>query len=172
MDESHIMFGKEGRRSGESLARLVAIRVNTLLRYLKKHDKQVIQCPALFPYIHLISAQTNRFLAVVMVRNTKDIFQSALRGRGSKTQVRSDSELLERGLVRYPDHSDEVHRLFDECADRGAVGEFIPRLYYSMWDRHYRGCCEFLELGYESMSSHPLWISQDDRPKTPLWYKD
>lgn len=97
----------------------------------------VIQCPSMMIRTHCVPDDV---LVIVMQRNIEDIIASQQRINWSEAD-----EFIE--LRRY-----------------GLEEGVISEIKYSYWNLHkHEGPRFFLEIEYESMKGHPMWVDQEKR---------
>jgi len=105
------------------------------LRKIFKRGDIVVQCPAISAWIQDFSA--NDTLIIFMMRDIDDILASQKRiGWGDKTE-----------LSKY-----------------GKKRGVISKIKYDVWEKEQKPKVEnWLEVEYESLSGHPLWIAKNKR---------
>ncbi len=110
------------------------------IEIIKNHQKYVIHAPAMAPYIHEMPG-----IIVFMNRNIKDIIRS---------QRRVDWK--EHGL-----HAGSIERTKYFEGDTEPSAQIKIRT----WQTHQRILLETraIDLDYESLKYHPLWVNQEDR---------
>jgi len=95
----------------------------------------VIQCPAMCRFIHNFAGE--EVLVVMMVRDIAGII-------ASQKRIDWDAETIE--MVRY--------QVFDRP---------IAQTKYEFWETQKTGIQNYLEMEYESLASHPLWVPKEER---------
>jgi hypothetical protein len=95
----------------------------------------VIQCPACCRFIHNFGAQNN--LIVMMKRNRDDIIAS---------QQRISWEW------------EKVEQIYYQNFDTP-----IAQLKYEFWEYQKKYVDHYLELNYEDLADHPLWVPKEER---------
>ena len=105
------------------------------LREILKKDKIVIQCPGVSAWIQKFSSEDT--LIIFMKRDTEDILASQKRiNWQQKTEV----------------------------SKYNRSGGIICLIKYDEWERQQRPIIKhWLELEYESLAKHPLWIPKEKR---------
>lgn len=114
---------------------------NLLYFTSKANQSLVIQCPGLCRYIHEFG---NKSILIVMVyRSIEAIIKS-------QTRIRWDGELRERAHYKY------------QIDDMNYIP--IAQMKYDFWKSDQQALvANSKKVIYESLSSHPLWIPQEDR---------
>jgi len=104
--------------------------------FLRKKERNVVQCPALCRYIHIFDWENT---AVILIRrNIEDII-------ASQKRIGWRWEWLE--LARY-DRTEGV----------------IAEVKYQYWEKYQkRKIKHAFEIDYESLAAHPLWVPRDSR---------
>lgn len=124
------------------------VRKVELFREVVKGNNIVVQCPGMCRTIEQYSAQD--VLIVLMRRAIKDIIASEKRV-GWQTGPYSEYELY--GIRR------QVAKWY-----RGRDLKPISELKYRYWDEYQKAkIMNYIELEYESLSGHPLWIPAASR---------
>ena len=114
---------------------------------LANNKNIAVQCPAMSHLVHEIADEDT--LVVVMMRNCDDIVASEKRVRWF---VGPYTELARFGMSRY--------RAKRFRLQNGRVSE----LKYKRWREEQRDKIpHYLELEYESLSGHPMWIPKEKR---------
>lgn len=104
-------------------------------------SKIVLQCPAICRYIHLYGVKD--ILAIMMVRPLDVILKS-------QTRIEWDGEIKERKRYRFI------------AAEENELP--IAQIKYNFWKSDQQHLIlNSLEVTYESLSTHPLWIPQEER---------
>ena len=115
------------------------------VRILDDRDKIVVHCPALSSIIHRLDSKDT--FIVFMRRDPLEILESMKR-----VNFREEDKLWV--LKRY--------------------GEFygkLPSVIYDYWNNYQRHFIDkYLELDYESLSEHELWLTKDKRQNFN-WYQ-
>jgi hypothetical protein len=109
--------------------------LNALCKWLKKDDKIVVQCPALMRYVHHLVDQD--VLVVVMRRDLEDIW-------ASQERIGWDAAWPE--LIRY-----------------GMPNNSPAFIKYHGWMEQKRRFDQYIEIEYESLRDHPLWVDKERR---------
>ena len=113
---------------------------------LQQH-KVVVQCPAMCHVLHEVA--TDDTLVVMMLRNMEDIAASEKRINWTGGAYK---ELANFGMSR------QAAKKFRQ---RG--GQIAPLKYARWWGHQRKRVPHCLDLGYESLSAHPLWIAKEQR---------
>ena len=113
---------------------------------LQQH-RIVVQCPTLCHILHEVA--TNDTLVVMMLRNMEDIVASEKRINWTGGAYR---ELANFGMSR------QEARKFRQ---RG--GQIAPLKYARWWGHQRKRVPQWLELEYESLAAHPLWVPKEQR---------
>ena len=100
------------------------------------HTEVVVQCPALCRYVHHLGANED-LLIVMMVRDIDDIITS---------QKRIDWQGESIELMRY-------------APFQGSIAE----LKYIAWKSQKKFIKNWMEIDYNSLSGHPMWIPKEER---------
>ena len=142
---------------------------------LKKHlDKgdNIVQCPGFTHISHLLADKDT--LIVFMVRRWSDIVKSLYRIEGKISNWVYSSTLYDYELYnrKYPGirtncipfQDLEVEKYFKKYIDKKGYALEIP---YKMWKYYQRDKIpNWIQLDYESMKSHPMWVDKDKRQNT------
>jgi hypothetical protein len=110
--------------------------LNALCKWLKQDDKIVVQCPALMRYVHHLADLD--VLVVVVRRKLEDILAS---------QERIEWQSAWPELIRYGEPEGEP-----------ASWKY---LYWEWKQSHWID--NYIEVEYESLRDHPLWINKEHR---------
>jgi hypothetical protein len=119
-----------------------------LFEEILRQSNVVIQCPGLCYAIH--NYATDDTLIVLVIRPLEDILASEQR----------------IGWKHGPYHEYERYGISRPKAKwyRGRNLKPIAEVKYHFWEKHQRQLVKhYLELEYESLSDHPLWIPQGQR---------
>ena len=108
----------------------------------------VVQCPGMSHIIHKFSEHDT--LIVMMIRDIDDIVASEKRVGWDYGYFR---ELIKLGVP----NSSSVLR----TARRNKVKP--SELKYKLWNEQKKTIQHYMELDYESLSNHPLWIPKEER---------
>ena len=117
------------------------------LRLLPRNNNVVIQCPAMFHCLPEIADKNT--LVVMMMRNTDDIV-------ASEERIHWWSSGAYRELKRLGIEGPEARRFRRQ-------GSRVSEVKYQRWEKIKNKIPHFLELEYESLSKHPLWIPKEKR---------
>ena len=122
--------------------------VKKFTQLLERNFQMVVQCPGMCHVIHKFTAYN--VCIILMKRDIDDIKASERRigwGRGLL------DELLKYGIK---------YEHLRSYVKNGSVP--ISQLKYELWDTYQSGkIIHRLELSYESLSAHPLWIPKEKR---------
>jgi len=110
-------------------------------------DRIVVQCPTMSHVLHKVA--TDETLVVFMVRDLEDIVASE---RRINWTIGPYKELANYGLSR------KAARRY-----RHHGGQVAPLKYAFWWGTQRELVPHYLELDYESLSAHPLWVSREQR---------
>jgi len=113
--------------------------VNKLLEKLETGRNMVIQCPAMSPFVNLFGMH-DADLFVVMVQRDQDDIRASRKRIGWRWEM---AELI-RCLNLEGDSAEIKYRFWSE---------------FQKGDLKHRG----MDLEYESLSEHPLWIPKEKR---------
>lgn len=123
------------------------IQEKLFLKVLADKQNIVVQCPAMSHIIHKVADENT--LVVMMIRNSDDIYASEVR---MKWFIGPYVELARLGMDR---HTAKRFRM---------RGGRVSDLKYERWEKKQKKLIpHYLELEYESLSSHPLWIPREKR---------
>jgi hypothetical protein len=113
--------------------------LNALWELLRTSRNVSVQCPALCRYVHILAANDPGILVVMCIRDRKEIAQSQARIRWAWGQPE---------LIRY---------------GRLEGSQFDAK--YSFWNNFQKDALkgQGMEVRYDSLSNHPLWIPAEDR---------
>lgn len=110
-------------------------------------NQVVIQCPGMSHAIHRYSYEDT--LIVMMVRDVEDIVKSEKRIKWSRGYW---DELLKLGIQ------------YNDLRRARREGVRPSELKYELWETRQRDMVEnSIELEYESLADHPLWIPKEKR---------
>ena len=132
----------------------------------------VAQAPGFSHIAHLIANEDN--LIVFMVRKWSDIVKSLYRIEGKisnwvYTKTLYEYELFNRinpGIRTNcnPPTDPEVEEYFKKYIDKNSYFLEVP---YKMWKYYQRDKIpNWIQLDYESLSSHPMWVDKKNRKNT------
>lgn len=123
------------------------IHEDKFLAILANNNNIVVQCPAMSHFVHKIADDST--LVVMMMRNCDDIVASEKRVRWF---VGPYTELARFGVSR------------KEAKRFRMRGGRVSELKYKRWREEQRGKIpHYIELEYESLSAHPMWIPKEKR---------
>lgn len=140
-----------------------------------KQKNIIVQAPGLTHLIHNLVSKDD--LVIFMVRKWSDIFKSIYRNSGRLTNwvfmdsvyqlnryyysygYYRDSNLNTQEL--YDTKDEECDAIFNKVVDRSS---YHLDVVYKMWKFYQRDLItNYIELDYESLKSHPLWIDKKFR---------
>lgn len=114
---------------------------------LKSHKNIVVQCPAMSHMIHDIA--DDKSLVVIMLRDIDDIVASEKRVKWS---IGPYLELERFGMSR------------KRAVSFRRRGGKVSELKYQRWEKEQKDKIpHYIELEYESLSSHPMWVPKEKR---------
>lgn len=116
-------------------------------RVILQQRKIVVQCPPMSHIIHEVA--TDDTLVVFMIRDLDDIVASE---RRINWTIGPYKELANYGLPRQAARRYRQHG-----------GQVAPLKYAYWWGTQRAQVPHYLELEYESLSAHPLWVPKERR---------
>jgi hypothetical protein len=139
---------------------------------LIKNGNNVIQAPGFTHIAHLIA--NPHILIVFLVRKWSDITKSLVRTNGKISDWQYTSTLYEYELYNRmnpgirthctPFHDPNVKQYFDKYIDKKG---YAIDMHYKMWKYYQRNQIpNWIQLDYESMNSHPMWVEKNERKNT------
>ena len=148
------------------------LRNANLFNKIMDRGNNVAQAPGFTHIAHLLANKDN--LIIFMVRKWSDIIKSLYRIEGKisnwvYTKTLYDYELFNRinpGIRTKcnPPVDLEVESYFKEHIDKNSYMLEIP---YKMWKYYQRSKIpNWIQLDYESLSTHPMWVDKKNRKNT------
>lgn len=113
---------------------------------LAQEHRIVIQCPAMSHIVHEVASAST--LVVMMMRDCDDIVASEERAGWT---VGPYPELYKFGMSRR------------QAVSFRRRGGRIAELKYERWKKQREQIPHYLELDYESLAAHPLWVPKTER---------
>ena len=128
--------------------RAFRVHSETYFKRWAQKDRVAIQCPGMMHAIHKFA--TDDTLIVVMIRELEDIL-------ASQERVDWENGILDE-LYKYGVEWNDLRFYAANCRPPVSI------LKYNHWafDQKYK-VKHYLELEYELLSEHPLWIHKDER---------
>jgi hypothetical protein len=140
-----------------------------------KQQNIVVQAPGLTHLVHNFVGKND--LVIFMVRKWSDIFKSIYRTNGQMSQwvLMNDMYDVNRyyySFGYYKDSDGNKHELYDKKDERceAIYDEVVDRnsfhldVIYKMWKNFQRDLIpNYIELDYESMKLHPMWVDKKYR---------
>lgn len=114
----------------------------------------VVHCPSMSHVLHRVSEADT--LAVFMIRDLADIRASEVR---VNWRIGVYQELYNYGFRDREGRPNELAAI----RYRRHGGEIAPLKYARWWAVQRERCQNWLELKYESLAGHPLWVDKEDR---------
>ena len=148
------------------------LRNANLFNKIMDRGNNVAQAPSFTHIAHLLANKDN--LIVFMVRKWSDIIKSLYRIEGKisnwvYTKTLYDYELFNRinpGIRTKcnPPIDLEVESYFKKHIDKNSYLLEVP---YKIWKYYQRSKIpNWIQLDYESLSTHPMWVDKKDRKNT------
>ena len=146
-----------------------------MFKNIFKQKDIVVQAPGLTHLVHNIVGKND--LVIFMVRKCSDIYKSVYRKNGKLSNWIFMDDMYDVNRYYYSsgyfkDALGKTHELYDTKDERceSIFDEVIERnsysldVVYKMWKHFQRDLIpNYVELDYESMKLHPMWIDKKDR---------
>ncbi len=114
----------------------------------------VLHCPPLMSWIHLIKG----VFIIIVRRSIEEIDRSI-----ERISWKDGLQELEYNKIGYT-------RFGEPKSGCKKTNKSLAKLKYEFWDNYQRGCInDYLEIEYNSLSEHPMWISPEERRDFKWW---
>ena len=148
------------------------LRNANLFNKIMDKGNNIAQAPGFTHIAHLLADKDN--LIVFMVRRWSDIIKSLYRIEGKLSnwvyaRTLYEYELFNRinpGIRTHcnPSTDLEVEEYFKKYIDKNG---YALEMIYKMWKYYQRDKIpNYIQLDYESLSTHPMWVSKENRRNT------
>lgn len=154
-----------------------AVKDVNVFKEIFKQKNIVVQAPGLTHLVHNLVGEKD--LIIFMVRQWSDIYKSIHRKNGKLSNWILMNDMYDVSKYYYTtgyfkDRGGKVHELYDKIDSKcNSVFEEVVNkdsysldVVYKMWKHYQRDLItNYIELDYESMKLHPMWIDKKHRTK-------
>lgn len=135
------------------------INVDKFTDIIRNRDRIVVQAPAMTPHIHSLATEDD--MVIFMHRKWSDIIKSVYRKNGRLSDWILQETMFDVERYHYCKLDPKAGDVFDNVVDKNS---YYLNAFYSMWKNYQKDIIpNCVELEYESMSEHDLWIDKSKR---------